>query len=294
MQARRIARTLSSGFLTAALLTGCVRVAHALEPDADEKAKLEACEVRLCDVVLDKAPARGLMACDIAKTWNRTKIEDGASAKTLKWGFGDARCSVAVRLDNAGIVAALTAPSYELQAAPHQVSCQVETDDGVRPVTARLKPKLKFEGGKVRKIWIGLETIEGPSSITALVRSAAFLEDSLGLFHKDMVRQVNKFVHEKCAKSRIERARQERLAKVKEIRRQRAAAAARRKEAAMKRRAEALRHQAVTPDANAPAAGVAAHGPQRDTSTAPTGTAGAATDPAPNAGAGPKTSPGKP
>lgn len=196
------------GVLSPALL-GCLFGAHAvlaLEPDKEETSRLYACEEKLCRQILDKSPNDGVLRCDLAKTWGGKDIDKGAKSKSMAWGFGDAQCSVELEMNRDTIVEALNARKYELRVRPHQVSCKVETAKGVRPLKARLEPKIKFEHGKAKKVWIRLRKIEGPEPLSSFIWSVAKLEDTLGIFHAEMIKQINKFIYRKCEERYGEKA----------------------------------------------------------------------------------------
>jgi hypothetical protein len=74
----------------------------------------------------------------------------------------------------------------------------VEQDGKPKPVLVRLAPKLEFKNGKADKIWINLNEVDGPTAVKATVSLAASLEDNLGIFHRSMVKSVNKFLHTRC------------------------------------------------------------------------------------------------
>ncbi len=159
---------------------------------------LSACEEKLCRQILDKAPKKGPLSCNLGKTWGMKDLSKGAKSKSISWGFGDARCSVKLKISRRHIISALTAPKYEFSVPRHNVNCTVETSDGTKPLKASLAPKLKFKGGKAKKVWIRLKDIDGPEPLSSFVWTTAKLEDSLGIFHSEMIKQINKFVHQKC------------------------------------------------------------------------------------------------
>lgn len=190
-----------SGFaalLGALALAPALSPAHALSAKDREKAQLLACEEKLCRQILDKKPPKGRLRCNLDKTWGKKDIKKGAKSKSISWGFGDAQCSVKLNISRRHIVKALTSPKYEFSVRRHNVKCMVETSQGTKPLTASLAPKLKFKDGRVKKIWIKLKNIDGPEPLSSFVWTTAKLEDALGIFHSEMVRQVNKFVHRKC------------------------------------------------------------------------------------------------
>lgn len=194
-QGSRIAQLMAFGIFVGAL---AVRPAVALEETDDEKDGRKACEAQICRLIVDKPKEKGALKCDLGKTWGKAKIKEGADSKQIKWSFGDARCKVSVRIPKRVIVKALTQPKFTFEARPHVVHCDVETGNGIEPVRAVLKPKLKFEGGRVKKAWVGLKELDGPTLLKGLVWTTAKLEDTLGIFHSEMVKEINKFVHKTC------------------------------------------------------------------------------------------------
>ncbi len=232
-----------------AALTIGMTAAVALEPEANEKNLLEACERRLCSQILDRKPSDGQLTCNLGKTWGSSDIEKGARKKSLSWGFGAARCKVNLGLARSEIVSALETARHEVRVPAHDVRCNVETDDGLKPLTARLEPKLQFKKGRVEKVWIGLRDIDGPEPLSSFVWTTAKLADNLGLFHSEMVSEINEFMHEKCAKRRDERIAKKRLKRQREkkaaAREKRRKARLARKEARKKARAEAKQKRAA-------------------------------------------------
>lgn len=170
----------------------------ALEEPPDELPALKACEKRLCTMILEKKPIGDDLKCDIQKTWAKSSLEGGKS-KGISWGFGDARCTVDLKLERADIVAALTKPKHTVTVPAHQVNCVLEREGEIKPLKAKLAPKLVFKDGKADKVWINLESIEGPDDVKSTIWTAAQLEDTLGLFHRPMIKSINKFLHRQCA-----------------------------------------------------------------------------------------------
>ncbi len=184
-----------------ALVIATAAVAAPLEARKDEKERLAECEESLCRVLLDKGPTKGRLRCDIDKYWGKSDIDKGAKSKKMDWGFGDARCGLKLALKRSEIIEAITAKEYEYNLRQQNVQCEVGSGDKVEPLTVRLAPKMKFENGKVKKVWLKLKKVDGPPVLSSLIWSAAVLEDSIGIFHKDMVNQINKFIHDKCEKN---------------------------------------------------------------------------------------------
>jgi hypothetical protein len=65
-------------------------------------------------------------------------------------------------------------------------------------VTAVVAPKIEFRNGRAEKIWFRLKSVEGPAAITFTVETAAQLADTFGLFHRRMVKNVNRYIERHC------------------------------------------------------------------------------------------------
>ena len=50
------------------------------------------------------------------------------------------------------------------------------------------------------KAWLGIGTIEAPAVVKGAIWTAAQLEDTFGIVHSDLLREINKFVHNRCPK----------------------------------------------------------------------------------------------
>ncbi len=118
----------------------------------------------------------------------------------MKWGFGDARCTVQIDISRARIVAAVTARRPNSAVPAHTANCIVEQDGQLKTVTATLAPKIVFKDGKAEKIWINLLNVEGPAAIKATLSTAAQLNDTIGLFHRTMLKSVNGYIYKHCPK----------------------------------------------------------------------------------------------
>lgn len=191
------------GFAVAATMMSALVLAtsaSALTPAPDEKEKLKACEQKLCSVILKKEPATGDLACSISKTWEKSKIVNGVKEKKISWTFGDARCGVDLKVANADIVAALTKPTYELKLAPHTISCLVERSEGQTDVKITMAPKIAFKDGKSQKAWLNVSKIDAPTFIKGAIWTVTKIEDNFGLFHSQMISEINEFIGTKCAK----------------------------------------------------------------------------------------------
>jgi hypothetical protein len=173
---------------------------RALEPVPGEAKALEDCDRRLCTILLKKDVMGDDLKCDLTKTWARSTIK-GADSPGLTWGFGDARCLVHLQITRALLITALTAKAYKLWVPPHTAECVVEQSGQMKTIKATLAPKIEFKNGRVEKIWINLQGMEGTSSITGLLSAGATLVDSTGLFHSQMIKEANKYIYAQCPKN---------------------------------------------------------------------------------------------
>jgi hypothetical protein len=187
--------------LVCALAAGiwAVTSAHALEEDAGEKKALEACDRKLCAMLVEKKAVGEDLKCTLSKTWAQATIKS-AETQATKWGFGDARCKVQLNIPRAELVAAVTQAEYRLKPAAHTVDCVIEEDGATKPIKATLAPKIEFRNGKAEKVRINLQKIDGPPAITSVLSAAANLEDRIGLFQRSMVKSVNRYIGKHCAK----------------------------------------------------------------------------------------------
>jgi hypothetical protein len=171
--------------------------AAALEEQRGEMAAIKACDQRLCAILMQKNPSGEDLKCTLTKTWAKSTIKE-AESRRLTWGFGDARCSVEINLSRAQVVSALTSERQKLFVPPHTANCVVEQDGKLEKVTAVVAPKIVFKDGKADKVWVNLSSVEGPAGIRATLQTAAQLADSLGLFHRQMIKAINRHIERHC------------------------------------------------------------------------------------------------
>ena len=175
--------------------------AVALEETANERDALKACEKQICEIISKKEASGADFACKLTKTWNKSKIQEGIEKKKLSWGFGNAQCVVEVAVKRSEIVAAMSKPTHTIELPAQTVKCQVEREKDTLDVNVTLAPKLQFKDGKAEKAWLGVKAIEGPAVIRGAIWTVAQAEDYFGLFHTDMVAEINEFTGQKCAKA---------------------------------------------------------------------------------------------
>jgi hypothetical protein len=189
--------TSACGVVALVVALAAAPAALALDEGAGEKHAIQACDQRLCAILMQKNPKGDDLKCELTKTWAKSTIKEADSQK-LSWGFGDARCTVKLNLSRALIVAAMTSSRYKLFVPPHTAHCVVEEEGKPHRLTATLAPKIVFKDGKVEKIWINLVSVEGTASIKGTISLAAQLTDNIGIFHRPMIKAVNRFIDKHC------------------------------------------------------------------------------------------------
>src|SRR5262249_47188433 len=137
------------------------------------------------------------LKCQLIKTWAKSTIKD-ADSHTLKWGYGDARCTVQLHISRATIVAALTNTDYSFEVPEHTADCVVEENGEAREIKATLAPKIVFKNGRAEKVWINLKSVKGSAGVKTTLWLAASLSDNVGLFHRPMIKAINRFIDKYC------------------------------------------------------------------------------------------------
>ena len=183
----------------AMLLTLGVAPARALDEQSGETKAIDACEKQLCTMLLHRPTTGSDLKCQLTKTWQKSTIKE-AESNSVKWSYGDARCSVDLNITRAAIVSAMTSDSFTYEVPAHTAHCVVEQDGEVSKVTAKLAPKIIFKNGRAEKVWINLKNVDGPVTVKATIWTVARLEDSIGIFHRQMIKSMNKFIEKSCAK----------------------------------------------------------------------------------------------
>ncbi|MFN3867860.1 MAG: hypothetical protein ACK4MF_02205 [Hyphomicrobiaceae bacterium] len=187
------------GALALMAVTMAALPAVSLEVLPDERAGRKACEKALCAMVVTREAAGGPLACNMVKTWDRDKIKKGGESGKLSWGFGDARCSVAISIPRDQLMPALAEAKYTLQVPTQTVKCEIEgSDQKITTINVEANPKIEFVGGKAEKLWLNVGKVDGDSIATNFVWAATKLIDNLGLFHSAAIAEINSFVHDKC------------------------------------------------------------------------------------------------
>jgi hypothetical protein len=105
---------------------------------------------------------------------------------------------VDINISRAVLVAAMSSEESKFRVPAHTANCVVEQDGKLEKVTAVLAPKIVFKNGRAEKVWVNLKSVEGPASIRLTLQTAAQLADTLGLFHKRMIKSINRYIERHC------------------------------------------------------------------------------------------------
>ena len=197
---RRTSRAVfSSGLAALISLVLTTAPAAALDEKSGEKAQLKTCEKSFCNIILGKDGSKPAdFQCLLSKTWAKSKIKENVDGKTTAWSLGDARCGATVTLPRQAILESKDAGKHVIQFAPHTVRCEVEKGTAVTVINVTLAPKIQFRNGNAEKAWIHLKNVDGPPTWKAGLWTVAKVEDTLGLFQKDVLKAINKLIHETC------------------------------------------------------------------------------------------------
>lgn len=178
---------------------GIVAIAgHPARAEDSSKEVLAQCALDICKLIVNRPDAGSDIACDLSKSWAKEEIAKNTAGKTISWALGDVHCAVKVDFERAGIVSALKEKEYTLKAKPHAVKCEVGKDSSMYPVSMTLEPVVTFKNGEAVSVSLGANNIDAPAAITGALWTATQLEKHFGIFEKDMLREVNKFVGKQC------------------------------------------------------------------------------------------------
>lgn len=188
------------GALAAVAFTS-IALGGASAQDVTEKEKLKKCEVDLCTMIVEKKKAGSDLSCDLSKTWAKEDITKEAEEKKLSWGLGDAKCGLKLQVARADVVSAVSDADYTLKIPAQKVACDVEQGGTKYPINLALAPVIKFKGGEAIEASLGVTDIEAAGAIKAVIWTAAKMEENFGIFHSDILKDINKFVSKKCPKT---------------------------------------------------------------------------------------------
>jgi hypothetical protein len=173
--------------------------AVALEAGKDEKDNLRACERRVCDIMLKRSLKGDDVKCHIVKTWEKSTIKNGVEGKNkLSWSMGDARCEMDLSLSRGELVAAMSAPSHRFKFGEQTISCVIEQEKSLRNVRVVLAPEVEFDKGEAKRGKVHVKKVSAPFFIKTGIWTAATLIDTVGVFQRDLVKELNKLSRQRC------------------------------------------------------------------------------------------------
>jgi hypothetical protein len=178
----------------AALLTLACPVAA--EPS--ELERLQQCSRDLCDIIRTPSAGGEPLQCDLSRTWYKDDLDKAARSKGLAWLFGDAHCTLKLDIVRSILSKALAEDTYALKIPDQPASCEVEYKGERYPIQFTVAPLIEFRDGQATSVALGVKDIKANAVITALFWSATKLQDGLGLYQDDLVREVNRYVERQC------------------------------------------------------------------------------------------------
>jgi hypothetical protein len=185
------------GALGLSVLASAMLAAHPVRAQDSSPEVMAQCALNVCKVVVNRPETGKDISCDLSKTWSKNEIAEKSAGKPMSWVLGNVHCAVKMDLERASIVSALKAKEYTLKAKPHAVKCEIGKEGSMDRVSLTLEPVITFKNGEVVKVSLGASNIKAPAAISSILWTAIQLE-KLGVFDKDMLREVNKFVTKKC------------------------------------------------------------------------------------------------
>ena len=136
------------------------------------------------------------------KTWAGSKIKQGVEEKKLTWSLGDVRCGVKLEAKRQDMLDALTKPQFELKVAPHAVQLRSGAREGSAcTISVTMTPRASSSRtARPSRCGSAIGEIQAPAVVKGAIWTAAQLEDTFGVVHSDLVKEINRFVYERCPK----------------------------------------------------------------------------------------------
>jgi hypothetical protein len=186
------------GMLGLSVLATVALAGRPARAEDSSKEVLEACALDICKVIVNRPDSGSDISCDLSKSWPKEEIAKNTAGKTISWALGDVHCAVKVDFSRAAIVSALKEKEYTLKAKPHNIACEVGKDGTMHPVKMTLEPVVTFKNGEAVSVALGASNIDAPVIISGALWTATQMEKHFGVFEKDMLREVNKFITKQC------------------------------------------------------------------------------------------------
>jgi hypothetical protein len=167
----------------------------------EEKAERDGrkvCKVAICAALRNRQPGADI-ACSITKSLRKEQLTKIVSKAKVSWPWGRVVCKSDVKASRDMLIKAMTEPKLEAEFDQHKVTCTVEREkDGPAEISAELKPKITFEGGKATKAALQWGKVDGPTVIKGAMWTATAADNTLGVLQSMIVDDVNDFVTAKC------------------------------------------------------------------------------------------------
>jgi hypothetical protein len=173
------------------------------EAEKQERAGRRKCAALLCSTLHNKTPAEGQVACNVQKTWRKEVLSKILSRAKVSWPWGDTRCTSELKFDRATLIKAMQEPDFEAQFDTYDIRCQIDAANEKSPgekydVTAQIKPKVTFKGGKAVKANLNWGKLEAPTLAKSALWSVTAADNTFGLLQSIAVDDINEFITTKC------------------------------------------------------------------------------------------------
>lgn len=167
----------------------------------EEKAEREsrkACKVAICDAFHNRNPGGADIACHIVKTWRKEHLQKIVSKAKVSWPWGRVQCVSDIKLKRDMLIKAMTEPKHEAVLDKHQVSCEIERENGPAEVKFDFTPTVTFEGGKATKAVLNWGEIDAPRLVKGAMWTATATDNTFNVLDGMVVEDINDFIGKKC------------------------------------------------------------------------------------------------
>ncbi len=158
------------------------------------------CKFTICSIFASKKMDGPDVACDIAKTVRKAKIEKKYLRGKVSWPWGNARCKTNISVKREMLVKAMTEDGYELKLSKHSLSCELFKQDGKEKYELNLSvtPVIKWQGGKAESVKLNISDITGAALAKGGLWTIAKANSYFGVLDGPVKDKVNEFVVEDC------------------------------------------------------------------------------------------------
>ncbi len=163
-----------------------------------ELERLQQCDRDLCDILRAPADSGKPLQCDLSRTWYKEQIDKATRSKGVPWLLGDARCTLKLDIGRAVLSRAISEENYRLKVPEQPARCEIEYRQERYPVAFTFAPEFEFRDGQAISVSLGIKNIKANPLVTALMWSVTKLQDSLGLYEDDVLREVNRYIERQC------------------------------------------------------------------------------------------------